>query len=120
MSVSVQWTKIPQQGKTKRTVSAGFASTTVVTATTLVTSIAAGSPVGRLVDTDDTTIEPMHVNIVQIPATQIRDYNVLLVVQGLHRGIGILLGSKTDETESTAAEGVTVLDDNLQIVSKIM
>lgn len=47
-----------------------------------------------------------------------KDYNVLLVVQGVHGGVGILLGSETDETESTAAEGVTVLDDNLQRVSK--
>jgi hypothetical protein len=40
--------------------------------------------------------------------------SLLLVVHGVH-GVGsIIVGSVADETETTAAAGITVLDDGLE------
>lgn len=41
-------------------------------------------------------------------------YDILLVVHLAHGGVGIVLSREADETEATAAEGITVLDNDLE------
>lgn len=38
---------------------------------------------------------------------------LLLVVHGVHSGSSLIIGREADETETTAAAGITVLDDSL-------
>ena len=40
-------------------------------------------------------------------------YHILLVVHRAHCGVGIVLSREADETEATAAEGITILDNDL-------
>lgn len=42
---------------------------------------------------------------------------LLLVVHGVHGSVGLSIRGEADESESTAAVGVMVLDDNLSLVS---
>lgn len=61
-------------------------------------------------------VRPSNLSMSTLPLPPFReDAGVLLVIHGVYSGISILFGSETDETESTTAVGITVLDDDLRV-----
>jgi hypothetical protein len=44
--------------------------------------------------------------------------SLLLVVHSVHGSISLAVAAETDETETTAAVGVTILDNDLRVVKK--
>jgi hypothetical protein len=71
----------------------------VVATTAVETTVVTGSALGGLVNTNGASIE-------------------LLVVHILHGSIRLGIVAETDKTETTAAVGVTIPDNNLRVVKK--
>lgn len=120
IAAAISSTVITATVTTEATAAAALVSITgllVVPTATLEATIGAAGAVKGLIDTDDATVEPAAMRLMDGHSSNgIIQQVLLLVVHSAQGGIGLLISRKAHEAESTTAQSCAILDDDLDIL----